>query len=158
MIWAFFTWVHLSFFIFDWPLFIKDFSKESMSEPHSGIVKSSTLVMFTPLTKNEYTSDVDVDNLDDDSSLVSKSFVPSAATFQTDGHFSFEDVDSRPTSFTYTLTKSYLPNGMKMLNQYIKKHVLGMGSFGTTVLVEESKSKTRYVSNDFLFFMIFFYL
>ena len=134
-------------------IFSRVFPKESMSQPQSGIVKSSTLVMFTPLTKNEYTSDVDVDTLEDDSSLVSKSFVPSAATFQTDGHFSFEDVDSRPTSFTYTLTKSYLPNGMKMLNQYIKKHILGMGSFGTTVLVEESKSKTRYVSNSVVSFV-----
>ena len=106
-----------------------------------GLVKTSTLVMFTPLATNEYTQAVDLDSLSDDSDLIQTGL----PTFNADRHFTKEDIPSQPTRFTTTLTKSYLPNGMKMLNQYIKKRVLGSGSFGTTVLVEDSKSKRRYV-------------
>ena len=127
-----------------------------MNGPHQSLIKTNTLVAFAPLSANSYTEKVNVSKIKPDTDLISSRFSKSGPFNPPSSRFDISITHAPQTLFTTKLTKSYLSNGMKMINQYIKKLVIGTGTFGKAILVEDSRTSKRYVCFILLINQVFF--
>lgn len=116
-----------------------------MSDKKPPQEKNSPQGTLTQPTENEFTGIVDVSTIENDSDLTFTGFNPNSLKFNARNNSENTDFEYKDTIITTKATKSYLPNGMKMINQYLMKKVIGVGSYGKAVLVEDTKTKKRKV-------------
>ncbi|KAK2964856.1 putative serine/threonine protein kinase [Blattamonas nauphoetae] len=109
----------------------------------SGFRKDQTCVEFVPLERNEFTELVDTDDVETDAHMSFSGYSGQIDLNSIQNYQSINDAAAE-TVYTDTLTKSYLPNGMKMYNQFIEKKTIGKGSFGKVILVEDARTRMRF--------------